>query len=105
PGQRHITVLSTMKELGEASAQLHRQVGEQAEALGLDQLVVLVDDPEAQAITEGVHSVSTTSCQTHSELLAVVQDLMQPGDRILFKASNSVGLNQIVETLRKSETV
>lgn len=101
PGQRQIAVLGTMKELGEASAQLHQQVGEQVDALGLDHLLVLVDDPEAQAIAAGVQTVATTCCNNHAELLAAVQDLMQPGDRILFKASNSVGLSQIVEALRQ----
>ncbi|MEM8638193.1 MAG: UDP-N-acetylmuramoyl-tripeptide--D-alanyl-D-alanine ligase [Cyanobacteria bacterium P01_G01_bin.54] len=104
PGQRQIAVLGAMKELGVASAPLHRQVGEQVEALGLDQLVVLVDDPEAAAILEGVRTVPTLTCQNHTELLAAVQDVMQPGDRLLFKASNSVGLSKIVTALRQDNS-
>ncbi|MGB0560260.1 MAG: UDP-N-acetylmuramoyl-tripeptide--D-alanyl-D-alanine ligase [Spirulinaceae cyanobacterium] len=103
PGRRRIAVLGTMKELGDASAQLHQQVGEQVEALGLDQLVVLADDPEAAAILEGVTTVSALACSTPNELLSTVQDLMQPGDRLLFKASNSVGLSKIVTALRQAE--
>ena len=30
-----------------------------------------------------------------------LRNIMTPGDRILFKASNSVGLNQLVEELRQ----
>lgn len=101
PGQRHIAVLGTMKELGDASADLHQQVGQEAERLGLDQVVVLVDDPEAQDIVTGLASVPSICCTHHGELLDVVKGVMQPGDRVLFKASNSVGLSKIVTALRE----
>jgi UDP-N-acetylmuramoyl-tripeptide--D-alanyl-D-alanine ligase len=96
PGARHLAVLGTMKELGDAAARLHRQVGETAQSLGIDQLIVLVDDPDAQAIATGAGSVPCQVCQTHGEILDCLKTMVQGGDRILFKASNSVGLSQVV---------
>ncbi len=100
PGKRHLAVLGTMKELGEASAQLHREVGETAEKLGIDRLFILVDDTEAQAIAEGVKTIETECFPTHEQLIQRLREVIQPGDRILFKASNSVGLNRVVEAVR-----
>ncbi|MDJ0660137.1 MAG: UDP-N-acetylmuramoyl-tripeptide--D-alanyl-D-alanine ligase [Crocosphaera sp.] len=100
PGKRHLAVLGTMKELGEASAQLHREVGETAETLGIDGLFILVDDPEAQNIVQGVKTIETECFSTHEQLIQKLTEVIQPGDRILFKASNSVGLNRVVEAVR-----
>ncbi len=97
PGSRHLAVLGTMKELGEASAELHREVGETAEKLGIDGLFILVDDPQAKAIIEGVKTIETQSFSTHEQLIQRLREVILPGDRILFKASNSVGLNRVVE--------
>ncbi|MDJ0581015.1 UDP-N-acetylmuramoyl-tripeptide--D-alanyl-D-alanine ligase [Crocosphaera sp.] len=105
PGSRHLAVLGTMKELGEASAELHREVGETAEKLGLDGLFILVDDPEAKAIIEGVKTIETQSFSTHEQLIQRLKEVIQPGDRILFKASNSVGLNRVVQAMLKQLTI
>ncbi|MGK7955000.1 MAG: UDP-N-acetylmuramoyl-tripeptide--D-alanyl-D-alanine ligase [Crocosphaera sp.] len=100
PGKRHLAVLGTMKELGSVSAELHREVGETAEKLGIDRLFILVDDTEAQAITQGVTTLETHCFPTHESLIQRLGEVIQPGDRILFKASNSVGLNRVVEAVR-----
>ncbi len=100
PGTRHLAVLGTMKELGESSNQLHQEVGEMAEKLGIDGLFILIDDPEAQAIAQGVKTIETESFPTHESLIQRLTQVIQPGDRILFKASNSVGLNRVVEAVR-----
>ena len=99
PGSRHVAVLGTMKELGSSSAELHREVGETAEKLGIDGLFILVDDPEAKAIIEGVKTIDTQSFLTHEQLIQWLTEIIKPGDRILFKASNSVGLNRVVEAM------
>ena len=101
PGKRHLAVLGTMKELGARSRQLHHQVGETVKQLGLDYLLVLADDPEAEAIVEGVASEIVTECfTTHQALGERLQEVVQSGDRLLFKASNSVGLNRVVRQFR-----
>ena len=105
PGSRHLAVLGTMKELGSSSAELHREVGETAEKLGIDGLFILVDDPEAKAIIEGVKTIETQSFSTHEQLIQRLRELIQPGDRILFKASNSVGLNRVVQAMLKQLTI
>jgi UDP-N-acetylmuramoyl-tripeptide--D-alanyl-D-alanine ligase len=105
PGKRHIAVLGTMKELGEHSVKLHRQVGEMAEKLGLDHLLVLTSDPEATAILEGTTTINTESLASHQGILDRLKEIVQPGDRILFKASNSIGLNRVVEDFVKSHQV
>ncbi len=100
PGERHIAVLGAMKELGEYSTQLHQQVGERAKRLGIDRLFVLTSDPEAEAILEGAMGINTTKCSTKEELVNALQETITPGDRLLFKASHSVGLSQVVEKLK-----
>ncbi|GBF82589.1 UDP-N-acetylmuramoyl-tripeptide--D-alanyl-D-alanine ligase [Aphanothece sacrum] len=101
PGKRHIAVLGTMKELGEKSTELHREVGSMAEKLGLDALYILVDDPEAEAIARGVTGIVTQCLGTHEELVETLIKVVKSGDRLLFKASNSVGLNRVVEQFRQ----
>jgi UDP-N-acetylmuramoyl-tripeptide--D-alanyl-D-alanine ligase len=99
PGTRHIAVLGAMKELGEFSDQLHRRVGERVKKLGIDRLFVLVDDPIAQAIAEGAIGMETDCFVTREQLIQGVREILTAGDRVLFKASNSVGLNAVVEAI------
>ena len=101
PGTRHIAVLGTMKELGSYSAALHEQVGRTVQQLGIDYLLVLADEPETETIMTGARGVIAESFRDRDLLVKKLRQIMTPGDRILFKASNSVGLNQVVEQLRQ----
>lgn len=102
PGKRHIAVLGTMKELGEYSSQLHRQVGEKAQELNLDLLLVLADEDATKEIARGADRISTECFSDRAALTSKLKQIMRPGDRILCKASNSVGLNKVVEELISS---
>ena len=99
PGKRHIAILGTMKELGEYSPQLHCQVGEKAKELELDLLLVLADETATQEIAKGASGINTECFSDRDVLINRLKQIMQPGDRILCKASNSVGLNKVVEEL------
>lgn len=102
PGRRHIAVLGTMKELGDRSFELHRKVGETAKQLNLDAVYVLANEPETEAIA---HGASGLTCETFTDpvaLLECLQATIQAGDRLLFKASHSVKLDQVVEQLRQT---
>lgn len=101
PGKRRIGVLGTMKELGERASEFHRQVGETAQQLNLDALLILVDDPEAEAIAQGATGISAECFSTHQALVDRLRELVQPGDRLLFKASRSVGLDKVVSQFRR----
>src|SRR4028119_2080992 len=100
PGKRHIAVLGTMKELGERSPEFHRQVGTTAEQLNLDALLILVDDPEAEAIAGGAAPLPAECFSSSEALVRRLKELVQPGDRLLFKASRSVGLDRVVNQFR-----
>lgn len=100
PGKRHIAVLGTMKELGERSPEFHQQVGQLAQQLELDALLILVDDPEAKAIASGANTLMAECFEDHPALVERLKELVQPGDRLLFKASRSVGLDRVVNQFR-----
>ncbi len=101
PGKRHLAVLGTMKELGSYSASLHQQVGITVQELGIDRLLVLADEPETETMIAGAEGVIAECFHDRALLGKRLRNIMLPGDRILFKASNSVGLNQVVEELRQ----
>ncbi|HHP7230961.1 MAG TPA: UDP-N-acetylmuramoyl-tripeptide--D-alanyl-D-alanine ligase [Xenococcaceae cyanobacterium] len=100
PGKRHIAVLGTMKELGEHSAILHQQVGETVKELAIDYLLVLADEPATEKIIIGATGIPGECFLERQDLIARLKAIMQEGDRILVKASNSVGLNQVVRELQ-----
>ncbi|HEY9794696.1 MAG TPA: UDP-N-acetylmuramoyl-tripeptide--D-alanyl-D-alanine ligase [Leptolyngbyaceae cyanobacterium] len=100
PGKRHIAVLGAMKELGERSPEFHRQVGNTAQQLNLDALLIAIDDPEAEAIANGAGSLLAECFSSQDALVKRLKELVQPGDRLLFKASRSVGLDRVVNQFR-----
>ncbi|MBW4660139.1 MAG: UDP-N-acetylmuramoyl-tripeptide--D-alanyl-D-alanine ligase [Drouetiella hepatica Uher 2000/2452] len=102
PAKRRIAVLGTMKELGDRSPEFHHQVGVAAQQLNLDALLILADAAESQAMAAGAGSLPTEQFSSHDEVVERLRETMQSGDRILFKASRAVGLDQVVEELLKN---
>jgi UDP-N-acetylmuramoyl-tripeptide--D-alanyl-D-alanine ligase len=100
PGKRHIAVLGTMKELGERSPEFHYKVGETVRALNLDHLMILADPTEAEAMAKGALPLISEQFITHTDLVERLKYVIQPGDRLLFKASRAVGLDRVVDQLR-----
>ncbi|MBD2449045.1 UDP-N-acetylmuramoyl-tripeptide--D-alanyl-D-alanine ligase [Nostoc sp. FACHB-152] len=100
PGKRKIAVLGAMKELGERSPQLHQKVGETVRNLNLDGLLVLVDGQDAEAMAQSAAGIPSECFASHDDLAARLKTFIQTGDRILFKAAHSVGLDRVVHQLR-----
>ncbi len=104
PGTRHIAVVGTMKELGERSRDLHYQVGMTVRQLNLDYLLILADPEAADALAAGAASIPSEQLANPQALVERLQVLVQPGDRLLFKASRAVKLDQVLETFMQKTT-
>lgn len=102
PGQRRLAVLGTMKELGDRSPEFHYQVGKIARELNLNQLLILADEAESQAMAAGATPLPTEQFSSHEDLIDRLKKIVQPGDRLLFKASRAVGLDRVVEGFRQA---
>lgn len=97
PGKRRIAVLGTMKELGDRSGEFHYQVGAVARQLQLDQLLILADPAEREAMASGAAGLAVEQFADLDSVVVRLRDLVQAGDRLLFKASRAVGLDQAVK--------
>ncbi|MEB3310755.1 MAG: UDP-N-acetylmuramoyl-tripeptide--D-alanyl-D-alanine ligase [Snowella sp.] len=105
PAQRRIAVLGAMRELGARSPEFHRQVGEKVKALDLDYLLVLDSHPSIPNLIEGAKGTKIESFTTHEDLVQYLKSFMQRGDRLLFKASNSVGLSRVVAGIQNTNVL
>ncbi len=99
PGRRTL-VLGDLAELGAEAAQLHRQLGEQAAAFGIDRLFT-TGALSAQAGT------AFGAAHRHFEGRAALADALLEGlsadDSVLIKGSRSARMDQVVEALRAQE--
>ncbi len=93
--RRLVLVLGEMYELGAASAALHERVGEVARATGAPIIAV---SGQAEAFVRGAAHASFARDVVAAE--AALAAVLEPGDVVLVKASNSVGLGAITATLR-----
>jgi len=89
PGRR-VAVLGDMLELGPGEREFHEQIGAYARERA-DLLVTVGACAEAMC---GDHAVADAS-----EAVALLREVMRPGDTILVKASNGVGLQAVAKAL------
>ncbi|MBI4517367.1 MAG: UDP-N-acetylmuramoyl-tripeptide--D-alanyl-D-alanine ligase [Deltaproteobacteria bacterium] len=98
PG-RAIAVLGEMRELGEASAAWHRQVGELAARLGVRLLIGVGEQAEALADgarAGGLDAAAVHVCADPAAAATSVAGLWRAGDVILIKGSRGAATEEVV---------
>jgi UDP-N-acetylmuramoyl-tripeptide--D-alanyl-D-alanine ligase len=100
---RRVAVLSSMAELGEAAADLHRRVGARAAKTNVDVLLVggeFASELSLGAIREGLSSERIVPFVTNSQAAQWLRDNARSGDAILLKGSRKYHLEEIVTELQ-----
>ena len=98
--KRRIAVLGPMRELGEHSKSLHAGLAPCVRDAHVDRLILIGDEmrPLAEEVVGAVSFDLVGSVEEASEAL---MQMARPGDAVLVKASNSVGLAKLVERMVK----
>ena len=102
PG-RKVAILGDMFELGENERAMHREVGQYAAEKGID-LILCVGELSSE-MYEGAAEKGGEArhFEIREALEAVLQDLLQPGDTVLVKASHSMAFENIVQNIQENE--
>lgn len=100
---RLIAVLGSMKELGDYTENLHRNLGKIIVDEGIDILITVGD--EAKFINDEAEKLGfDKDCSYHfslnSEAIDCLNSLLEKEDRILIKASNSMNFKEIVDAIK-----
>ena len=95
---RRIAVLGPMRELGEHADELHASLAPDVIDARVDRLILVGEDmrPLEQALGGGVAVDRASDVEEATRILA---RLLRPGDAVLVKASNSIGLAKLVERM------
>ncbi|MFM6853944.1 MAG: UDP-N-acetylmuramoyl-tripeptide--D-alanyl-D-alanine ligase [Sphingopyxis sp.] len=102
PAQRRVAILGAMRELGPGSAAFHCALADQLLAAGVDKAILVGEEMESLAkALEG--KLDFTHGLSVDHVLAQAQADVRPGDAILVKGSNAVGLSRIVAALTGGE--
>ncbi|MFL6724154.1 MAG: UDP-N-acetylmuramoyl-tripeptide--D-alanyl-D-alanine ligase [Sphingomicrobium sp.] len=96
--KRRIAVLGPMRELGEHGAELHASLAPDVIEAKVDHLILVGQEmrPLEDALNGAVAVDRADDVEAATELLA---RLVRPGDAVLVKASNSIGLAKLVERM------
>ena len=96
--ERRIAVLGPMRELGGHADELHAGLAPAVTEAKVDHLILVGDDmrPLEDALGGAVAVERAADVEEATELLA---RLLRPGDAVLVKASNSIGLAKLVERM------
>ena len=95
---KRIAVLGEMRELGAESERGHREIGEAAATLGVDQLITIGD--AAELIAEGARTAGldkVSSARSTSEAAKLLSEMAEPGDLVLIKGSRAARTEEVIE--------
>ena len=100
---RRIAVLGAMRELGEGSDAFHAELAEPIAAACVDYALLVGEEmgPLAKALGQKVKMTHVPDAASAAEAL---RREIRPGDAILVKGSNSVGLSALVEALASGKS-
>lgn len=95
---RRIAVLGPMRELGPDSDALHAGLAQPVIDAGVDEAILIGAEMAAlaEAVAERAH---VTRAENVAAATAALRAMLRPGDAVLVKASNSVGLARLVDAL------
>jgi UDP-N-acetylmuramoyl-tripeptide--D-alanyl-D-alanine ligase len=98
---KRIAVLGGMNELGGNSAELHRELGRWAAALGLDEFLLVGAGPDLEALAEGLRSGGSTPVSRVDGPAGAAAALagIGMGDAVLLKGSRGYALERVLEAL------
>jgi UDP-N-acetylmuramoyl-tripeptide--D-alanyl-D-alanine ligase len=99
-GRRRVAILGDMAELGRTAPAYHREVGEAAAEVGVDELLA-VGELARGYLEAGVPGRWTPNVH---EALRELDEVVRPGDAVLVKASRAVGLEAVAEALARVPT-
>lgn len=105
PGERTVAVLGAMSELGEFAGEEHDRIGLLAVRLNIQRIVVVGADARRlylAAIGEGSWDGEAVFMADQDEAFAYLMAELRPGDRVLVKSSNAVGLRFLGDRLGES---
>jgi UDP-N-acetylmuramoyl-tripeptide--D-alanyl-D-alanine ligase len=100
--ERRGVILATMKELGDQSAAFHTGLKTHLDSAGVDYALLVGEEmaPLVKALQADIAwSGKFTHCATAQDAVSAVQTLVLPGDALLIKGSNSMGLSAVVDAL------
>jgi UDP-N-acetylmuramoyl-tripeptide--D-alanyl-D-alanine ligase len=97
---RKVLVLGDMLELGEQSPQLHASLAHAVSASGAERIYLVGPQMAALATALGSEAV-TAHTQAATEMAEIVLRDLAYGDTVMVKASNGIGLADIVDKIRK----
>jgi UDP-N-acetylmuramoyl-tripeptide--D-alanyl-D-alanine ligase len=95
---RRIAVLGAMRELGEGSEAFHAGLAAPVEAARVDYAILVGNEMEALAKALG-QKVKVAHVADATAATQLAREAVRPGDAILVKGSNSIGLAALVEAM------
>lgn len=98
PAKRRVAVLGEMRELGDQSEAFHAELAGPVRESGVEALLLVGEGmaPLARALEGAVDFVHVPDAAAARER---IERMLQPGDAVLIKGSNGVGLARVVAAL------
>jgi len=100
--KRKVAILGAMKELGAGGDAYHAGLAAPLVAAGV-QFALLVGEEMAPLAKALEGRIDFEHVPAHSAAVGRLKDLIRPGDAVLVKGSNSVGLSHVVTALTNGE--
>ena len=97
---RRVLVLGDMAELGPASEEMHREVGEYAVKAGIERVITCGKLSRFTAEAAGVNAVHYANRET---LIKTIDEQLLPGDTVLVKGSRSAGMEVVVQVVADNQ--
>ncbi len=102
---RRIAVFGEMRELGPDSARWHAEVAARVASAAIQEVILVGRTGEwmAEAIADpqSLLSPRVRTCPDPAACAACLEELIEPGDVVLLKASRAIGLESVVAPLRQ----
>lgn len=102
PG-RKVAILGDMFELGENEKAMHGEVGEYAAEKGIDLILCVGELSEAMYQEAAGNGGNAKYYETREALEAVLNEILQPGDTVLVKASHSMAFENLVKCIQVNQ--